>query len=74
MSDKRLRLPDFCAGPAVVAIILIVVLTAVVIALARQDAVVALWTDLARTALFLLWHRSATCRCLPTTCSAPATS
>ena len=55
MSDKRLRLPDFCAGPAVVAIILIVVLTAVVIALARQDEVLALWTDLARTALFLLW-------------------
>jgi two-component system sensor histidine kinase AlgZ len=55
MNDKRLRLPDFCAGPAVVAIILIVVLTAVVIALARQDDVTALWTDLARTALFLLW-------------------
>ena len=55
MSDKRLRLPDFCAGPAVVAIILIVVLTAIVIALARQDAVLALWTELARTALFLLW-------------------
>ena len=55
LTDKRLRLPDFCAGPAVVAIILIVVLTAVVIALARQDDVTALWTDLARTALFLLW-------------------
>lgn len=55
MNDKRLRLPDFCAGPAVVAIILIVVLTAVVIALARQDDATALWTDLARTALFLLW-------------------
>ena len=55
MTDKRLRLPDFCAGPAVVAIILIVVLTAVVIALARQDEVTALWTDLARTSLFLLW-------------------
>lgn len=55
MNDKRLRLPDFCAGPAVVAIILIVVLTAVVIALARQDDAMALWSDLARTALFLLW-------------------
>jgi len=55
LDEKRLRLPDFCAGPAVVAIILIVVLTAVVIALARQDDVTALWTELARTALFLLW-------------------
>jgi two-component system sensor histidine kinase AlgZ len=55
MNDKRLRLPNFCAGPAVVAIILIVVLMAIVIALSRQNELIALWIELARTALFLLW-------------------
>ena len=35
-SSARLRLPDFCSGPAAVAVILIVVLTAVVLSLARQ--------------------------------------
>lgn len=54
-SSARLRLPDFCSGPAAVAVILIVVLTAVVLSLARQTELLVLWVDLARTALFLLW-------------------
>jgi two-component system sensor histidine kinase AlgZ len=51
-------LPDFCASRAALAIVLIVELTAIVIALARQGGNPAgpdFWADLARTSLFLLW-------------------
>jgi two-component system, LytTR family, sensor histidine kinase AlgZ len=50
-------LPDFCTSRAALAIVLIVELTAVVLALARQGASqgVDFWGDLARTSLFLLW-------------------
>ena len=50
-------LPDFCASRAALAIVLIVELTAVVLALARQGASPGsdFWGDLARTSLFLLW-------------------
>ncbi len=52
-------LPDFCASGAVLAIVLIVELTAIVLALARQGgpagAALEFWADLARTSLFLLW-------------------
>jgi len=50
-------LPDFCASRAALAIVLIVELTAVVLALARQGASQSsdFWGDLARTSLFLLW-------------------
>ena len=48
-------LPDFCAGHMVLAIVLIVELTALVVTLARDSSAVAFWTDLARTSLFLLW-------------------
>jgi two-component system, LytTR family, sensor histidine kinase AlgZ len=54
-SDNPLYLPDFCESRAALAIVLIVELTAVVLALARQDLDVGFWTDLARTSLFLLW-------------------
>jgi two-component system sensor histidine kinase AlgZ len=54
-AGARFRLPDFCSAPAAVAVILIVVLTAVVLSLARQTDLLVLWLDLARTALFLLW-------------------
>jgi len=54
-SDTPLYLPDFCESRAALAIVLIVELTAVVLALARQDLDVGFWTDLARTSLFLLW-------------------
>jgi two-component system sensor histidine kinase AlgZ len=47
--------PDFCASRATLGIVLIVELTALVLALARDSARVDLWTDLARTSLFLLW-------------------
>ncbi len=50
-----LNLPDFCAAPAVLAVVLIVTLTAVVLAVARQEAATGFWLDLARSALFLLW-------------------
>jgi two-component system sensor histidine kinase AlgZ len=48
-------LPDFCTSSAALAIVLIVELTAIVLALARETLAVAFWTDLARTSLFLLW-------------------
>jgi two-component system, LytTR family, sensor histidine kinase AlgZ len=52
-------LPDFCASRAALAIVLIVELTAMVLALARQGgdraAAPDFWADLARTSLFLLW-------------------
>jgi two-component system sensor histidine kinase AlgZ len=50
-----LNLPDFCAARAVLAVVLIVTLTAVVLAVARQSSGLNFWLDLARTSLFLLW-------------------
>ncbi len=51
----KLYLPDFCAPRAVLGVVLIVELTALVLALARQEDSVGFWTDLARTSLFLIW-------------------
>jgi two-component system, LytTR family, sensor histidine kinase AlgZ len=52
-------LPNFCASGAALAIVLIVELTAIVLALARQGGgtggALDFWADLARTSLFLLW-------------------
>ncbi|MGH8299040.1 MAG: sensor histidine kinase [Steroidobacteraceae bacterium] len=52
-------LPDFCTSRAALAIVLIVELTAIVLALARQGGsqlqAPDFWADLARTSLFLLW-------------------
>jgi two-component system, LytTR family, sensor histidine kinase AlgZ len=48
-------LPDFCAPRAVLAVVLIVELTALTLALARGNDTLGFWTDLARTSLFLLW-------------------
>ena len=53
--EHSLYLPDFCTSRATLAIVLIVELTAIVLTLARQSAVVDFWTDLVRTSLFLLW-------------------
>jgi two-component system, LytTR family, sensor histidine kinase AlgZ len=53
-SDDTFYLPDFCAQRAALAIVVIVELTAFVLALARQSAM-DFWTDLGRTSLFLLW-------------------
>jgi two-component system sensor histidine kinase AlgZ len=52
---KQLYLPDFCAANAVLAIVLIVELTAIVVTLARESTGIDFWTDLARTSFFLLW-------------------
>jgi two-component system, LytTR family, sensor histidine kinase AlgZ len=55
-SDARsLNLPDFCAARAVLAVVLIVTLTAIVLAVARQNSGLNFWLDLARSSLFLLW-------------------
>ena len=48
-------LPDFCASPAVFAVVLIAELVALVIALARQALHDDFWADLAGGSLFLLW-------------------
>jgi two-component system sensor histidine kinase AlgZ len=48
-------LPDFCATPTVLAVVLISELVALVLTLARQELEHGFWIDLARTSLFLLW-------------------
>lgn len=53
-AEKSLYLPDFCTSGAVLANVLIVELTALVLTLARDNAV-GFWTDLSRTSLFQLW-------------------
>jgi len=50
-----LNLPDFCAARAVLAVVLIVTLTAVVLTVARQGTALNFWLELARHSLFLLW-------------------
>ena len=55
LTAHALNLPDFCAARAVLAVVLIVTLTAVVLTVARQGTAISFWLDLARTALFLLW-------------------
>jgi two-component system sensor histidine kinase AlgZ len=53
--ERRFFLPDFCAAPAVLAIVLIAALLGVVLALARQPVGEGFWMDLGRTSAFLLW-------------------
>jgi two-component system sensor histidine kinase AlgZ len=48
-------LPDFCATPTVLAVVLISELVALILTLARQELEYGFWIDLARTSLFLLW-------------------
>ena len=58
MSDtelKQLYLPDFCTARAVLVIVIICELTALVLALARNEVAMGFWPDLARTGMFLLW-------------------
>jgi two-component system, LytTR family, sensor histidine kinase AlgZ len=54
-AGRYLYLPDFCTSRAALVLILIVELTAFVLTLARQNAGVDFWADLARTSFFLLW-------------------
>ena len=65
--ERALYLPNFCTSRATLAIVLIVELTAFVLTLARQGALVDFWTDLVRTSLFLLWMglTAAALLCLP---------
>jgi two-component system, LytTR family, sensor histidine kinase AlgZ len=48
-------LPDFCTSRAALAIVLIVELTALVVALARQDNDIGFWLELSRSSLLLMW-------------------
>jgi two-component system, LytTR family, sensor histidine kinase AlgZ len=52
---RSLNLPDFCAARAVLAVVLIVTLTAVVMTVARQNSGLTFWLDLACASLFMLW-------------------
>jgi len=53
--ENSFYLPDACESHAALAIVLIVELTALVLALAREGVDAAFWTELARTSIFLLW-------------------
>jgi two-component system sensor histidine kinase AlgZ len=61
---RRLVLPDFCAQRAVLAVLLIVTLTALLLALSTAGFSAAFWTDLARNVLFLMWTGLAGCALL----------
>jgi two-component system sensor histidine kinase AlgZ len=52
---RQLYLPDFCRAQAVLAIVIICELTALVLALARNEVSLGFWPDLGRTSMFLLW-------------------
>jgi two-component system, LytTR family, sensor histidine kinase AlgZ len=52
---RRLVLPDFCAARSVLAVLLIVGLTALVLTVSRFHGLLGFWTELARTSLFLVW-------------------
>jgi two-component system, LytTR family, sensor histidine kinase AlgZ len=52
---KDSYLPDFCTSRAALAIVLIVELTAFVLALASWDRELGFWLDLSRLSLFLVW-------------------
>jgi two-component system sensor histidine kinase AlgZ len=54
-APRALNLPDFCAAQAVLAVVLIVTLTAIVLTVAHQGGALNFWLDLARTSLFMLW-------------------
>jgi len=52
---RQLYLPDFCRAQAALAVVIICELTALVLALARNEMALGFWPDLARTSMFLLW-------------------
>jgi two-component system, LytTR family, sensor histidine kinase AlgZ len=52
---KDYYLPDFCTSRAALAIVLIVELTAFVLALASWNRELGFWRDLSRLSLFLVW-------------------
>jgi two-component system sensor histidine kinase AlgZ len=52
---RQLYLPNFCSASKVLSIILICELTALLLALARNEAALGFWSDLGLTSMFLLW-------------------
>src|SRR5262245_55470313 len=54
-AQQNFFLPDFCAGRAAFAIVLIVELVALLMSLARQSLHDRFWLDLATASIFLLW-------------------
>jgi two-component system sensor histidine kinase AlgZ len=52
---RRLVLPDFCAARSVLAVLLIVGLTALVLTLSHERTPLGFWTGLASTSMFLVW-------------------
>jgi two-component system sensor histidine kinase AlgZ len=52
---RQLYLPNFCAASTVLVIVVICELTALLLALARNDAALGFWSDLGLTSMFLLW-------------------
>ncbi len=76
-NQARLILPDFCSGPAVLAVVLITELVAIIFAIARQALHENFWVDLASSSLFLLWiglgSSAVLCRTRPWLQRIPAT-
>jgi two-component system, LytTR family, sensor histidine kinase AlgZ len=52
---KAYYLPDFCTSRAALAIVLIVELTALVVALSREANDIGFWLELSRSSLLLMW-------------------
>ena len=52
---RQLYLPNFCSASSVLAIVLICEITALLLALARNEAALGFWSDLGMTSMFLLW-------------------
>jgi len=52
---RQIYLPNFCSSSAALTIIVICELTALLLALARNDAALGFWSDLGFTSMFLLW-------------------
>ena len=52
---RQLYLPNFCSASSVLAIVLICEITALLLALARNEAAIGFWSDLGLTSMFLLW-------------------
>jgi len=52
---RRHYLPNFCAASTVLTIVIICEVTALLLALARNEAALGFWSDLGMTSIFLLW-------------------
>ncbi|HEU4781466.1 MAG TPA: sensor histidine kinase [Steroidobacteraceae bacterium] len=52
---RQLYLPNFCSSSAALTTLVICELTALLLALARNDAALGFWSDLGLTSMFLLW-------------------